>query len=103
MDVIVGVGIYFIIVGLLFETSTNLQSLLYKIVPFLSGVYILLSTFNKVDIYIPYVFGGIGLYFVCFGLIVSSRDWLIRYVYTKLPLVIGVLLILKCLRDINLI
>lgn len=97
------IGIFFVVFGIANRTKNFYSSLLFKIIPFFTGLYLMISQYNIHELYFPIAAGIIGVYFVSFGLFMKSRDFLSRVVYNFLPFSIGLFLILNSLHDLNLI
>lgn len=101
------IGIFFIMFGILFETKEIKGSIVFKVLPFLSGLYLVLSQFNSAYLYFPIVAGSIGLYFVCFALVmkvpINTGDIYMKILINYLPFISGVFLVINGLRDLNLL
>ena len=94
----------FFVVFAMFNSTKDWQStIIFNILPFFSGFYILLSQFNLHELYFPVVFGGIGIYFLIFSFMMKTKNFQSKIIYNILPFLSGIFLVLKCLRDINLI
>ena len=95
---------YFVLYSIIIKTHNTQSALLFKVFPFISAFYIGLSLYNPHELYIPLVFLGIGIFFIVKGLIVNaSKNFLSKIVFNVIPIFSGIVLVLKCLRDINLI
>lgn len=97
------IGIFFIMYAVLNNTVEIKYALVFKVLPFLSGLYLVLSQFNNAYLYFPVVAGSIGLYFVCFSLCVVTKDIFSRILSNFLPFISGVFLVVNSLRDLNLL
>ena len=101
--VLFAIGIFYIMYGLSNITANFKSSVVFKVLPFLSGFYLILSQFNSAYLYFPIVAGSIGLYFVCFSLTMKTKDISSATLTNYMPFMSGVFLIINCLRDLNLL
>ena len=97
------IGVFFVVFGIANSTKNVKSSIVFKVISFLTGFYIMVSQYNIHELYFPVVLGSIGLYYVCFALIMKTKSFLSKVLYNFIPFSIGLFFILKCLRDLNLL
>jgi len=97
------VGIFLFFLGLCSDTKNYFYSTIYRVIPFLSGLYILLSQYNSYGLYFPFVIGTIGVYFIISSLVFKFYTRISKFVFNFLLFIVGLFLVLKFLHDINLI
>lgn len=101
---IIIIGIIFVAFALLNETKNLSSDITFRVIPFFSGFYFLVSQLNPVNLYFPIVVGCIGIYFIYLALRMKKlKNFVSKVFYFFIPFLCGIFLVSKCLHDINLI
>ena len=97
------IGFILITHSLIYSNKYFKHDLILKVIPFLSGAYIALSQLKNAQIYSPIAMGIIGLYLLCFSLLINTKDIYSKILSNILPFIFGLFLIVNSLKEMSLL